>query len=97
MPLSASQRRYLRELAHPLKPVVLLGAKGVTQALLDELDVALDHHELLKVRLSGDRDERAAQLADIVAHTGAEAVQSVGHVASLYRANRDRPRLALPR
>ncbi|HET8899660.1 MAG TPA: YhbY family RNA-binding protein [Rhodanobacteraceae bacterium] len=97
MPVTASQRRYLRELAHPLKPVLLLGAKGVTAPLLAELDVALDHHELIKVRLSGDRAERANQLEQLLASSHAEAVQSIGHVAALYRANRDKPKLALPR
>lgn len=97
MPVTASQRRYLRQLAHPLKPVVTLGAKGVTDSVVAELEIALDHHELLKVRLSGDRDERAAQLAQLLERTGAEAVQSIGHIASLYRANREQPRLALPR
>lgn len=97
MPVTASQRRYLRQLAHPLKPVVTLGTKGVTDSVVAELDTALEHHELLKVRLSGDRDERAAQLAQLLERTGAEAVQAIGHIASLYRANPQQPRLALPR
>lgn len=96
MPLSATQRRYLRQLAHPLKPVVMLGAKGATEAVCKELDLALTQHELLKVRLSGDRDERAAALAQLLEATGAESVQTVGHVASLYRPHPEQPRLALP-
>ncbi len=98
MPLSASQRRYLRSSAHALKPVLLLGARGITASVLAELGRALDHHELVKVRLAGaDRAERDTQVAALLAASGAELVQQIGHVAALYRHNPDAPRLALPR
>ena len=58
MALSPSQRRYLRSLAHDLHPVILLGAKGATDAVVKELDQTLSHHELVKVKLSGgDKEE----------------------------------------
>ena len=61
MALSSSQIRYLRSLAHGLSPVVLLGNKGATAAVVKELDQALAIHELVKVKLSGgDKDERQA-------------------------------------
>ena len=98
MSLSPSQRRYLRSLAHDLKPVILLGAKGATEAVVKELDLALTHHELVKVKLSGgDKEERQAQLDTLLAGTGAEAVQQIGHVAVLFRRNADEPKIALPR
>lgn len=98
MPLTSSQRRYLRELAHPLKPVVTIGNKGVTPALLGELDIALNHHELLKVRLGGgDREQCDAQTQELIAQSKAELVQRIGHVVSLYRPNPEQARLALPR
>ncbi len=98
MPLSASQRRYLRSSAHPLKPVILLGARGVTDSVLAELGRALDHHELVKVKLAGtDRAGRSAQVDALLAASGAELVQQIGHIAALYRRNPDAPRLALPR
>jgi RNA-binding protein len=98
MSLSPSQRRYLRSHAHDLHPVILLGAKGATAAVIKELDGALDHHELVKVKLSGgDKEERAAQLALLVEGTGAESVQQIGHVVVLFRRNAEAPRLALPR
>ena len=78
MPITASQRRYLRELAHPLKPVVTLGAKGVTAPVLAELDLALDHHELLKVRLSGDRAQRAAQYVGLILGAAAPDAPNAG-------------------
>jgi len=98
MSLTPSQRRYLRGLAHPLKPVLLLGGKGVTPAVLAELEHALDDHELIKVKLAGgDREERASSLMQLLDASGAENVQTIGHVAVLYRRNDEQPRIALPR
>lgn len=98
MPLKSFQIRYLRSLAHPLKPVLLLGGKGVTPSVLKELEQALDDHELIKVRLAGaDRGARAAELARLVESSHAEAVQTIGHIAVLYRRNDERPRIALPK
>jgi RNA-binding protein len=98
MAISPSQRRYLRSLAHDLHPVILLGAKGATEAVVKELDLALSHHELVKVKLSGgDKDERDAQIDTLLKGTGAESVQQIGHIVVLFRRNEDDPRLALPR
>jgi RNA-binding protein len=98
MALTSSQTRYLRGLAHPLKPVLLLGGKGVTAGVLKELEQALDDHELIKVRLSGgDRSERAAELDKLVESSRAETVQTIGHIAVLYRRNGDKPQIALPK
>lgn len=98
MSLSPSQKRYLRSLAHDLHPVILLGAKGATEAVVKELDLALSHHELVKVKLSGgDKEEREAQIQTLLDGTSAESVQQIGHVVVLFRRNEDDPRLALPR
>ncbi|TAN08996.1 MAG: ribosome assembly RNA-binding protein YhbY [Rhodanobacteraceae bacterium] len=98
MALTASQTRYLRGLAHPLKPIVMLGGKGVTPNVLKELEQALCDHELLKVRLSGDdRAARAADLAKLVASSRAEPVQAIGRIAVLYRRNAEQPGIALPK
>jgi RNA-binding protein len=98
MSLTSSQRRYLRGLAHPLKPVLLLGGKGVTPSVLAELEHALDDHELIKIKLAGeDREERSSSLTQLLDASGAENVQIIGHVAVLYRRNAEQPRIALPR
>ena len=98
MALSPSQRRYLRSLAPDLSPVILLGAKGATDAVVKELDLALTHHELVKVKLSGgDKEERQAQIQFLTEGTGAESVQEIGHIVVLFRRNTDDPKLALPR
>ena len=96
--LTNTQRRYLRGLCHHLHPVILLGSKGATEAVAEELRRALAHHELVKIKLSGgDRGERRRQIAALVEATGAELVQEIGHTASLFLRNEDEPRLALPR
>jgi len=98
MALTSSQIRYLRGLAHPLKPVLLMGGKGVTAGVLKELEQALDDHELIKVKLSGgDRAARTADLAKLVESSHAEAVQTIGHIAVLFRRNAEQPQIALPK
>jgi RNA-binding protein len=98
MPLTPFQKRYLRGLAHSLAPVVMLGQKGVTANLITELNVAIDRHELIKVRLSGaDKEERSAQIDALCAGSGAELVQTIGHTATLWKRNEKEPKLPLPK
>ncbi|MBA1148083.1 ribosome assembly RNA-binding protein YhbY [Ectothiorhodospiraceae bacterium WFHF3C12] len=99
MSLTDSQRHHLRRLGHHLKPVVRTGNAGLSEAVLNELDIALRDHELVKVKLvAGDRDERRQFVEIIEERLGAELVQSVGHVALLYRPNPEKKgnRIALP-
>ena len=78
--------------------MILVGAKGVTPALLAELDGALEHHELIKVKIAaGDRDERDAWVAQVAKGADAALVQRVGNVATLFRARRKNPGIVLPR
>jgi len=98
MSLKPKQIRYLRGLAHDLKPVIQTGNKGLTEAVLKELAVALDHHELVKVKIgSDDRDARKQQIAEIAERSHAELVQSIGKVACFFRRNDEAPKLALPK
>jgi RNA-binding protein len=96
MSLSPNQKRYLRGLAHALRAVILTGNKGVTPAVIKELSLALDQHELVKVKLGDDRDERKVQIAALAEASRAELVQSIGRVATFYRRNDEKPKLALP-
>jgi RNA-binding protein len=95
--LSAGQRRQLRGLAHALRPLIRLGAAGVTAALAAETTRALHDHELIKVKAPGGargaRDELFAALAQA---TGSALVQRIGNVAVLYRPRADLPRILLP-
>lgn len=96
--LTSRQRSHLRSLAHSLEPVVLVGRAGVTDAVVREIDDALEARELIKVRLSGDSDERAASSAAIADRTRAGVAGRIGRVVILYRRNRDpsRRRVDLP-
>ncbi|MGB0721483.1 MAG: YhbY family RNA-binding protein [Gammaproteobacteria bacterium] len=93
MSLDTARKKRLRALAHSLKPVVIVGQHGVTGPVLEEIEIALAHHQLLKVKLRAERDARAQWLEQILAQTGADNVQTIGQVAVLYRRNPDRPEI----
>lgn len=97
MKLNEKQKRHLRGLAHQRKPVVIIGDKGLTAAVVREIDLSLAHHELLKVRINAaDRAQRQEILAELCQRTDAQLVQSIGHVVIVYRAA-ERPVIQLPR
>lgn len=83
--LQGSQRKYLRGQAHHLKPVVMVGAKGLTDQLIASVDLALKDHELIKVKF-GDLKETKKEISQAMAQTtGSELVGLIGNVAILYR------------
>jgi RNA-binding protein len=91
MTITDKQRLWLKRQVHHLKPVVLLGQSGLTDGVVAEIDAALTHHELIKVKVNaGDRDLRDALVAEIAARTGSDLVNRIGHVAAFYRANPDK-------
>lgn len=96
-PLTTKQKQYLKGLAHPLKPVVMLGNNGLTEGVMAEIDLALGHHELIKVKIPGDdREVRVAVVDTIVAHTSATLVQVIGKTAVFYRPANE-PTIQLPK
>lgn len=97
MKLSEKQRRHLRGLAHPLKPIILIGNAGVSEGVVAETRRALQDHELIKVRMTGaDRDVRDAALESLARDTGSVLVGRIGHVATLYRQRAELPKIVLP-
>jgi RNA-binding protein len=97
MQLTEKQRRHLKGLAHPLKPVILMGNAGLTEAVVAATDQALGSHELIKVRLPGlAREDRDAALSLLSERTGSAMVTRIGHVAVLYRRHPELPRIVLP-
>ncbi|MFT4196865.1 MAG: ribosome assembly RNA-binding protein YhbY [Pseudoxanthomonas sp.] len=96
--LTAAQTRFLRGQAHGLKALLQVGGKGLTDAFVAELDLALEHHELVKVKVAAeDRQARDALIGQIGERSGAALVQRIGHVAVLYRPSRDHRQIVLPR
>jgi RNA-binding protein len=97
MHLTEKQRRHLKGLAHPLKPVILMGNAGLTEAVVAETSRALADHELIKVRLPGqDREERDAALKSLAERTGSAFVSRIGHIAVLFRPREKVSRFVLP-
>ncbi len=94
--LSPEQRKFLKAQAHPLKPVVMIGAQGLTEAVIQEAGRALAAHELIKIRVLGDdREAREAYLTELCATLDAAPVQHIGKLLLLYRPA-DKPRIQLP-
>jgi RNA-binding protein len=97
MQLTEKQRRHLKGLAHPLKPVILIGNAGLTDAVVAETSRALTDHELIKVRLPGqDREERDTALKSLAERTGSAFVTRIGHIAVLFRQREKVSRFVLP-
>ena len=95
--ISPRQKKYLRGLAHHLDPVVYVADKGLSDSVLAEIDRALTDHELIKVKLRTDRDERRKWATDIESRCSAQCVHSIGQVASFYRRHPEKPIIQLPR
>ena len=86
--LDRDTRLALRGQAHGLDPVVLLGANGLTEAVLKEIDRALLAHELIKIRVPSDeREEREAIYAEIADRLNAARIQMIGKLLVLWRPN----------
>lgn len=96
--LTSAQTRFLRGQAHDLKAMLQVGGKGVTDAVVAEVGEALEHHELVKVKIAaGDREARDAMIGELTRRSGAALVQRIGHVAILYRPSEDHRRIVLPK
>lgn len=97
MAVTDKQKRYLKGLAHSLKPVVMVGNNGLSDSVVAEIENALERHELIKVRVSGqERAERKAMLEDIASRTNADLVLVIGNIGGFYRPAKE-PSIQLPR
>ncbi len=85
--MNALEKKKLKSLAHPLKAVVYVGQAGVTDAVINEINIALDAHELIKIKIRADRDERKIYAEYICRETQAELIQSIGQIIIVYRKN----------
>jgi len=96
MSLTSVQIRELKKLAHPLKPVVIVGQHGLSENVLSEIGSTLDIHELIKVKIQeGCLTDRRTVAADLAAETGSAIVQILGKTFLLYRPGDD-PLITLP-
>ena len=89
MNLSSRQRKHLRALAHHLDPVVKIGKQGLTPQLIKAIDVALEDHELIKVKFIDHKDEKSEYVPEIVKQTNAEIAGIIGNIVILFRIAKD--------
>lgn len=84
--LTPAEKKALKAQAHGLDPVVLIGDKGLTEAIIKEINLALSAHSLIKVRVAGDdREARLEYATEIVSRTDSALVQHIGKLLVLYR------------
>lgn len=94
MSLSTTAKKVLKAKAHHIDPVILIGQKGLTPALFQELDIALEHHELLKVKVQqGDKELCENFAAEIVEKSSAEFVAKIGRVLVFYRQKKEEEKI----
>ncbi len=95
--LTVKQRQYLKGLAHDLQPVVMVGNNGLTQSVIKEIDLSLNAHELIKVRVLGDdRAARESLIEEICSKVNASFVQHIGKLLVLYR-TAEKAKISLPK
>ena len=87
--LAGFQRKYLRGLAHELKPVVMIGKSGLTDAVHAMIDQALTDHELIKIKFVDFKDEKEVLSLDIATKSKSENVGGIGNIVIFYRQQED--------
>lgn len=93
--ITTTQRRALRAAAHSLKPVVSISQKGLTEAVLKEIDRCLTSHELIKVRIyDTEREQREELLNAVCSELNAAPVQHIGNLLVLWRERPEDPVVA---
>ena len=98
MKLTNNQKKYLRSIAHDLKPFVMIGQHGLSESVITEIDTTMLKHELIKIKLRvEDRDEKQKIIEKILEFSHAEIVQVIGGVIVIYRPFEDNPDIILPR
>ena len=95
--LSNSQIRHLRGLAHALNPVVMVGDKGLTPPVIDEIKLGLDSHELIKINIrADDREQKADIIKKILSKTQSHKIQTIGGKLVIYKESNEK-KIALPK
>ena len=88
--INSKQRSKLRALAHHLKPIVIVGKAGIIEGAVSSIDKALDDHELIKVKLSDDKEVKAQFISIIENDLSAFIIGNVGHTFIIFRRQNDK-------
>ena len=96
MPPEIVKKKRFRKIGHHLKPIVTVSDAGLTEGVLNEIERALEDHELIKVKcVVLDRDDKVAIINAICEETGAINAQIIGKIGLLYRpAKKPNPKLS---
>lgn len=99
--LKGFENKYLRGLAHDLKPLVLIGKEGITDGIVRATDEGLSQHELLKIKFNDfkEKTQKETLMGELVDKTGSALIGMIGHTAILYRpqANPEKRRIKVPK
>ncbi|MCW5590239.1 MAG: ribosome assembly RNA-binding protein YhbY [Legionellales bacterium] len=91
MQITPTQKTQLKKLAHHLQPVVIIGNNGLSDAVINEIDIALTAHELIKIKVNaGDRSERMEIIESLARRSNAIIIQLIGHVLTVFRQSEDK-------
>ena len=96
--MTKTQKKFLLSLSHNDDPVVWIGQHGLTDNVMVEIEAALDHHELIKIKIRvGERKERDSVIDSICKQTSSEVIKRIGNVVTLFRRNSVEPKIKLPK
>ncbi len=88
--MTSARKKQLKAQAHSLKPIILIGQSGLTESVLTEIDKTLDTHELIKIKIRAEREDRKQISQQIIDVSQAELIQSIGQIIAVYRKNHDK-------
>ncbi len=88
--MTSARKKQLKAQAHSLKPIIIIGQSGLTESVLTEIDKTLDTHELIKIKIRAEREDRKQISQQIIDVSQAELIQSIGQIIAVYRKNPDK-------
>jgi len=88
--VNSARKKQLKAQAHSLKPVIIIGQSGITEAVIKEIDCTLDTHELIKIKIRAEKEDRKLISQQIIEESQAELIQSIGQIIAVYRTNPDK-------
>ena len=88
--MDSTQKKSLKAKAHILKPVIIVGQSGLTEPVLKEIEITLDTHELIKIKIRAEKEGRQKISNQIITETKAELIQSIGQIIIIFRKEQEK-------
>ncbi|MFW5443027.1 MAG: ribosome assembly RNA-binding protein YhbY [Methylococcaceae bacterium] len=88
--MNSAEKKQLKSQAHSLKPVIIVGQSGLSESVLKEINITLDTHELIKIKIRAEKDVRTQIRDQIITETKSELIQTIGQMIAIYRQNPDK-------